>query len=817
VAKAKNNFEEFHNEEEVKIKFLLPELNKLGYETKDLEFEKELPITIGGKVLHPKADVVIKIKETYPIVIETKNPREPLIETSRDQVLSYAKLLRPSALFAVLTNGRLTDVYDIHKEILLGHSLRLLPSKDRITKLILKAIELPKDVIDEAIRVLITFNDIKEFARVFDRCHNIIRTQKGLDARGRLYEMCKILLIKLYEEKIKSNRFSIRAVEEAEREFKMDGNEFMNAIFDKDIKKEFGALFEKDEHIILTGHTIKEIVGLLEVYSLSKTREDILGVAFETFLKKTMTGRELGEFFTPREVVDFMVSFINPTFGERLLDPASGSGGFLINTFFHILQQLECSKKTDEEKEQIKEKTIEDCLWGMDIDSYLVNLCKINLKVHGDGYEHIYRSNSIDVIDDPVETENKTTRDEIKEILEKEGGFDIILTNPPFGSGQDRDITEEKLLRKYESGKNQNSSVKNRQTPQILFTELCIKLLKQGGRLGIVLPDGILGNPSENDYIKIRELIKKYTIVKAVIGLPQGTFIPYGSGVKASILFLEKRIEGDKQEEIFMANADYIGFRTNTQRYIQTPENDLPLILETYRKFEKKQQFTQSHLGFIVNPKDTDYRMDSYYHDYRFTSVINKLRKKRHLALKDVASSPVKGRATRNYKKSGFPVIRIGNIIKIKGIYFLNITDLTYISEQDHKKAIESKIQTGDILFAITGATIGKVAIVPPKIEEANICSDIVRLHIDKKKINPYYVLTFLNSNDGQIQILKQIYGSTNKHLDIDGLKTIIIPLDPNYEKLAMQLKNIEKLQVKMDLALDELCKFVTPLGIKIR
>lgn len=816
----KNVFIEFQNEEEVKIKFLLPALNKLGYESSDMEFEKELPIRIGNKVLHPKSDVVIKINGTYPIVIETKSPRTPLTKDSKDQVLSYAKLLSPSALFAVLTNGKMTEVYGVHKEILIGHSLKFIPTKKKVIKLIKDIIELPPNIKEEAKRLLITFDDIKEFARVFDRCHNIIRTQRGLDARGRLYEMCKIILVKLNEEKNNSDRFSIKAIEEAEKKFHMDANDFLNAIFNKEIKKELGALIDKDEQIILKPHTIKEIVKLLEMYSLSKTREDILGVAFEMFLKKTMTGRELGEFFTPREVVDFMVKFIEPKFRERILDPACGSGGFLINSFFYIIHRLEDLKMNEKDKEKIKEETIENCLWGIDIDSYLVNLCKINLKVHGDGYEHIYRSNSIDIIDDPVDIDYKDAREDIKEILDKEGGFDIIFTNPPFGSGADRDITEEKLLRKYELGKDDDfSNIKSRQTPQIIFTELCLKLLKPEGKLGIVLPDGILGNPSDNNYIRIRELIKKYAIVKAVIGLPQGTFIPYGSGIKPSILFIEKKTNKNKQEKIFMANAEYVGFRVDTQRYIQIPENDFPVILENYKKYEKKEDFTPSHLGFTVKPNEINYRMDSYYHDFRFNSVKNRLKKQKHFILSDLASSPIKGRAPRNYLRSGagVPVILIGNIIKRKGFYFLNLTDLSYISEQDHKKAYESKLNSKDILFAITGATIGKVVIVPPQIEEANICGDIVKLHFDEQKIDPYYIIAFLNSGDGQMQIFNQIYGSTNKHLDIAGLKSIIIPIEENYKEVSAIFRNIEKLQLKMDKGLDELGNFIKPVEIKIR
>jgi type I restriction enzyme M protein len=316
----------------------------------------------------------------------------------------------------------------------------------------------------------------------------------------------------------------------------------------------------------------------LEIYSLRKTREDVLGVAFETFLRGMMTGKELGEFFTPREVVEFMVKLVDPQIGETILDPACGTGGFLIWSFFHVLDKIRKNVGNEEERKKLEEKLVEECLWGIDIDSYLERLCKINLKIHGDGYKHIYRANSLDLIEDPVEEEHKEIRKALKEVMEK-GGFDVILTNPPFGSGPGKDITERKILEKYENGKG-----KRRQIPQILFIELCLRLLKPGGRMVIVLPDGILNNAAR-EYVTIRNFIRRECIIKAVISLPEGTFIPYGSGVKASVLFLQrKKIPTELQQDVFMAVAEYIGYDTHTQKYRQIARNDLPMILNEYKK-----------------------------------------------------------------------------------------------------------------------------------------------------------------------------------------------------------------------------------------
>jgi type I restriction enzyme M protein len=568
-------------EERVRQKMEHLLVDELGYGKFEIDVEKEIEVSIGRRKFSPRADLVVRVGISPIMIIETKAPEED-ITIYRDQAKSYAKVHKPPVPIVVLTNCTDTEVWNIPDDKLITQSISGILPRDKASELLSKGFRtLTTAEVDAALRTLVTFIDPKEFARVFDQCHDIIRTQRGLDARSRLYEMCKLILVKLYEEEReeqrKENRFSKRSIENAER-LGIDAATFINRSFEELKTQKLKGLFDPEEKIELKAHTIKEIVELLEIYSLRKTREDVLGVAFETFLRGMMTGKELGEFFTPREVVEFMVKLVDPQIGETILDPACGTGGFLIWSFFHVLDRIRKNIGSEEERKKLEEKLIEECLWGFDIDSYLERLCKINLKMHGDGYRHIYRVNSLDLIDDPVEEEHKEIRKTLKEIMEKRG-FDIILTNPPFGSGPGKDITEERILVKYENGKG-----KRRQIPQILFLELCIRLLKPGGRMAIVLPDGILNNAAK-DYVNIRDFIKKECIIKAVVSLPEGTFIPYGSGVKASVLFLQrKKFPTEKQQDVFMAVARYVGYDTHTQKYKQITRNDLPLILNDYRK-----------------------------------------------------------------------------------------------------------------------------------------------------------------------------------------------------------------------------------------
>lgn len=509
-----------------------------GYLGQDVLVGKSIPIVVGRKRLTPESDLVLAPERTYFMVIECKAPAEPL-RPYKGQAVSYARLLEPPARYIVLTNWDTTEIYDAFSpDKLIGNSLSDIASRtEALNKLGIEFPRLSEKVIEDAKKILLTFHDPKEIANIFDKCHNAIRTQAGLDARARLYEMCKILISKLEDEATGRNRFSTRSLAEGDRVLGLDATQFLNMLF-RDAKSNLADLFEPDEGITLNPQPVKEIVRMLEDYSLSETGEDILGLAFEVFLRKTMTGRELGEFFTPREIVDFMVGLIEPKIGESILDPACGSGGFLIKSFQYVLEKIRHSIKEEEQAERVRKLIFED-LWGLDIDAYLVKICKINLKIHGDGYEHIFRSDGLDMTDEP-RTENARVSKHIKRTMDEDRGFDIILTNPPFGSGPNKDITDVHILSKYELGRD-GGVVKNRQVPQILFLELCLRLLKPGGRLAIVLPDGILSNPKDKNYVAVRNLLRERSEIKAIIGIPQGAFNPYGSGVKPTVLLAEKK------------------------------------------------------------------------------------------------------------------------------------------------------------------------------------------------------------------------------------------------------------------------------------
>lgn len=306
----------------------------------------------------------------------------------------------------------------------------------------------------------------------------------------------------------------------------------------------------------------------MEPYTLLETGTDkhgidLKGSMFEIFLKGTFRG-PLGQFFTPREIIDFMVGVVEPRDNELVLDPACGSGGFLIGCMKKVWSDLHekyIQGKLDDLDEQ-KESYAKSKLFGMDINERLAWVAKMNMVFHGDGHGGIVHSNAL----------TSTTRN--REIVGQ--WYDVLLTNPPFGSK----ISDPAIL-----SDSQFKEVAKSKLTEVLFLALCIRLLKPYGRLGIVLPDGILTNSSLSF---VRDFIRKETIVKAVVSLPQETFMPYGSGVKSSLLFAEKKNPSDpyhQQDRVFMAIAESIGYDATGRT---TGKNDLPHILEEYHKFEEQ-------------------------------------------------------------------------------------------------------------------------------------------------------------------------------------------------------------------------------------
>ena len=350
-------------------------------------------------------------------------------------------------------------------------------------------------------------------------------------------QLINIIFCKIYDEKYTSlnEEVSFRAgTSDTAEEVKNR----IEQIFEN-VKREYRDVIDQEDKITLEAVSIKYIVGELQNYCLMDAERDVIADAFEVFIGHALKGGQ-GQFFTPRNVIKMMVDCLSPNEDEVIIDPACGSGGFLIETLRYIWQGLNLKAKTlgwsQEVLTQEKINVAYNSIRGIDKDYFLSKVAKAYMAIIGDGKSGIFCEDSLE---DPNKWKTKT--------LQKinMNSFDVVLTNPPFGSKIP--VKGEHKLKQYElaykwkyNEKTQQwvkGKLKDKEVPQVLFIERCLQLLRDGGRMAIVLPDGIYGNESLA-YIR-NWLIDKVRIL-AIIDIPIETFLP-NTGTKTSILIIQKR------------------------------------------------------------------------------------------------------------------------------------------------------------------------------------------------------------------------------------------------------------------------------------
>lgn len=393
-------------------------------------------------------------------------------------------------------------------------------------------------------------------------------------------QLINIIFAKIFDERFTSKdnivRFRI-GINEDEREVKARIEELFT-----DAKEKYRAVFSKTDVINLDNNSIAYIVGELQNYCLLDAERDALADAFETFISHALKGGQ-GQFFTPRNVVKMMVEILNPTEEDLVIDPACGSGGFLIESLRHIWNLQEEKYKTlgwnDEAIFEEKKEACVRCINGVDKDYFLSKIAKSYMAIMGDGKGGIFCEDSLER---PENWDDKTKQ---KIILNH---FDVVLTNPPFGSKIP--VTGEDKLKQYELGhkwKNkrytndwEKMKLADKETPQILFIERCLQLLKNGGRMAIVLPEGVFGN-SSSGYIR-KYLLNRGRIL-GIISIPIETFMP-NTATKTSVLIFQKL---DKQSipanyPIYMAIAKSCG---HDRRGKSTDGDDIQEIAKDFTQW----------------------------------------------------------------------------------------------------------------------------------------------------------------------------------------------------------------------------------------
>ena len=571
-------------EEDVRIKALVPYLSELGYDQNCIDYEVAIEVQEGRKRKRIFADAVVYAndKRTAPILLcETKHPNEPLTRAVREQAVSYARLLDTIAPLALITNGAQTQVF----HVLSKSRLPQLPPRNELDQDILKFV-LSEDqrqaLRQEAKHELFIIDDVMIFKTLLRSCHNEIRNNEGLDPTASFDEMSKVMFCKLYEEKENptKNRFRTAVFDDSLR--RLNVNVVDQILEEAKRQSGYAEIFSSEATIALQDRTVRKLLSILENYDLGLTAFDVKGEAFEYFLGETFTGG-LGEYFTPRNVVEFMVEAVDPKIGEKIIDPFCGTGGFLIYAFELVSEKIRLNEFSSDEKERWRLDLSNRSLFGTDWKERTSQACKMNMMVHGDGSSGVFMHDGF------INVTNKI----------KEDQFDLCLTNPPFGSTE----TDPDILNLFELGAGRNS-----QSRVILALKRCLQLVKPGGRVAIVVIDGALNNASTK---YVRDYVKRHAWIKGVISLTQDTFEGYGSRAKTSILFLERKGQPDDgaQEPTFMAIARNTGLAPNGA---PIPGNELPDILMDYSTFIKEGASADQHpLTWIGIPED---RLDAEYY-----------------------------------------------------------------------------------------------------------------------------------------------------------------------------------------------------------
>jgi type I restriction enzyme M protein len=408
----------------------------------------------------------------------------------------------------------------------------------------------------------------------FRRCHNYIAGNQGLQKPQAFWELLKLIFCKIHDERHNDEvEFYAAANERHGLNGPLKVQKRIENLFSQ-VKDDYPTIFKKSESVDLKPGVLAYLVTQLQMYSLLESDIDVKGRAYEEIVGSNLRG-DRGEFFTPRNICRMAVAMIDPTEKQLILDPACGTGGFLITAMNQVIEKIRAAElakwgnNITRAEEAIKariKKFAEQFIVGLDFNPELVKASKMNMVMNNDGAGGLFQANSLEA---PASWETDLVA---RKLI---GRVDVLFTNPPFGSKIP--VADPSTLEQYDLGHSwtydksadrwtKTAAIQKSQPPEILFIERCVKFLKPGtGRMAIVLPDGILGSPGLG---YVREWILQNTRILASIDLHPDTFQPDVS-IQTSVLVLQRKpdqliaVETAAQKindySVFMAVGNHVG------------------------------------------------------------------------------------------------------------------------------------------------------------------------------------------------------------------------------------------------------------------
>ncbi|KAF5055201.1 N-6 DNA Methylase [anaerobic digester metagenome] len=704
-----------------------------------------------------KADIVVyshpsRRPGTSMVAIECRE--QGGIDGSK-QAASYARALQ--AKYHVFTDSDKWNAFETQPHPLDGVSISDIPiwvGDKPLSKRLSKKHLLPP------------LTDEKQLRDLIDICHNQIHGE-GLDPAKAFDELVKLFFVKIYDEQELPNeyQFSVLSGESVDE----TGNHIRNLLKKAKEGSKYRELFKEpgDEQFSISNQSIRTVVETFQGFSFvsgSVIGIDAKGTVYENMVGSTFRG-ELGQYFTPRKEVEFMVNLLQPNRDDLVLDPACGSGGFLISVLKKVSSQIRIEQQNlpSYKIEGLIKEFADERIKGTDLSPRMVRAARMNMIMHGDGWAGIHRQHGL----------------KIQKLGYEYNTFSLILSNPPF-AGFETDLN---ILSDFEIAKNESGNVRgvNRALP---FVEQIIKLLKEGGRAGIVLPRSILYNDSYS-FKKIREIILKTCEIMAIIGLPKTAFHHTDTGILGDLLFLKKCSKPRDDYNVFVAWAENVGYNTLGHNI---DDNDFPELLSEYNDNNSQYWMPLKRL------KDNDNWNPWYYHP-KEKNIRKKVaqEKDRLIPLSELVSiyeNRISRKALRQTPDRKLNYLEVSDFDPLTG---------EYSPKERRAKELPSRATydlNGEELILLPNAKnsleskrkIIKIG------QESNGMILTNRFLPLRPKVNPSFLLLILNTSFVRNQILQKCTGAGSPDLNSSKLNEVMILVpDPNdLSSIDSFMENIE-------------------------
>jgi len=691
---------------------------EFGVKRSPSDTRRSLPVDLA--IFENEAD---KRAGKSKIFVETKKPSS---KEGKDQLKNYMEL-DPHVKYGIWFNG---DVED-------GESILFIK---KVYKNGVPAFEETHNVprhkffdISEEIRIgdLRPTNNLKS---IFKNLRGFIAANAVGTTRDEtiLNQIALLIIAKLYEERFSGDEemAKFRVWNASPNETFVQINNIFNAA-----KGKWPGIFDEHEKITLSPTVLLQIVSQLQIHTLKKSPRNVVSEAFESIIAYATKGSQ-GQFFTPSNIVELMVNIARPSDSNTVFDPALGTGGFLSSSMFYVWKQIDQQKWDLEDKALAKISYATNNLFGIEKDSFLAKIAKAYMIIMGDGKSGLFVADSLD-----EESWDHTTKSNISA-----GKFDYILTNPPFGKEVK---VRSDLAQKYEFGNK----------IELAFVEQSLKYLKDGGILGIILPETIFHSPSNN---KMREKLFFSHNITHLIDLPHDTFRPYNNA-KCNIIFLQKNREQGKEVHLIKVNEighDHLGrpkyILDEQNKKTELPADDIPKLIQMVNE---EIPFDADHFQKINASELLEQDLLVARPFFKPVSSNSKLSLQQLIDEGVITFFDGHGSPRSELKGLGErPYVRVKDIVNLE-ICHNRLDDIPQ-EEYDRLWSPTKELKELDIVFVRRGSyRIGDVGILYKKDLQSILTREILvlRVHENEHGITPFNLLALLNQNDVRNQVRNKV------------------------------------------------------------